>query len=158
LLQLTEVLESVIAVRNQAAAVNYDEAVKNHVTPKGILVTVALLALYCAFALWFGWTQRRWPMLAVGLVAGFACVGAANMQRWSRFVVFAMSAGLASTWLYSIYAAARVGYFHPLAWITIMLQLIPGIALLLVALFCSLMAHRHLGRPAALAAPPPPAV
>jgi hypothetical protein len=149
------VLESVIAVRNQLAAVIYDGAVKNLVTPKGILVTVALLALYCAFALWFGWTHQRWPMLAVGLVAGFACVGAANMQRWSRFVVYAMSAGFGGTWLYSIYAAARVGYFHPLAWRTIILQLIPGIALLLVVLFCSLMAHRHLGRPGPVAAPPP---
>ena len=144
-----------IAVRNQVAAVIYDGAVRNLVTPKGILVTVALLALYCAFALWFGWTQRRWPMLAVGLVAAFACVGAANMQRWSRFVVYAMSAGFGATWLYSIYAAARVGYFHPLAWRTNILPMTPGIALLLVALFCSLMVHRHLGGPGPVAAPPP---
>ena len=144
-----------IGVRNQVRALIYDGAVRSLVTPKGILVTVALLALYCAFSLWFGWTHRHWLMLAVGLVAGFACVGAANMQRWSRFVVYAMSAGFAAAWLYSIYAAARVGYFHPLAWTTIMLPLIPGIALLLVALFCSLTAHRHLGGAGPVAAPPP---
>jgi hypothetical protein len=125
------------------------------VTPKGILVTVAFLAQCCAFALWFGWTHRLWLMIAIGLVAGIASVGAANMQRWSRFLVYAMSAGFVATWLYSIYAAARVGYFGPLAWRTIILSLIPGIALLLVALFCSLMAHSHLGRARPVDAPPP---
>jgi hypothetical protein len=40
----------VIAVRKRAAAVIYDEAVKNPATPKGILVTVAFLALYCGLA------------------------------------------------------------------------------------------------------------
>jgi hypothetical protein len=125
------------------------------VTPKGILVTVAFLALTCAFALWFGWTHRLWMMFAIGLVAGIGCVGAANMQRWSRFLVYAMSVGLAAAWLYSIYAAARVGYFHPLAWATIIVSLIPGVTLLLVALFCSLMAHRHLAASGPLAAPAP---
>jgi hypothetical protein len=129
--------------------------VKNPATPKGILVTVAFLALYCVFAIWFGWTHRIWLMVAVGCLAAVACVGAANMLRWSRFLVYALSAGLATTWLYSIYAAARVGYFGPLSWQSIILSLIPGFLLLLVVCFCSQTAHRHLGNPPVIAAPAP---
>jgi hypothetical protein len=122
--------------------------VKNPATPKGILVTVAFLALYCVFAIWFGWTHHVWLIVAVGCLAGVACVGAANMLRWSRFLVYALSAGLATTWLYSIYAAARVGYFGPLSWQSITLSLI-------VVCFCSQTAHRHLGNPPVIAAPAP---
>jgi hypothetical protein len=129
--------------------------VKNPATPKGILVTVAFLALYCAFAIWFGWTHRVWPIVAVGCLAGVACVGAANMLRWSRFLVYTLSAGLATTWLYSIYAAARVGYFGPLSWQSIILSLIPGFVLLIVVCFCSQTTYRHLGNPPVIAVPAP---
>ena len=120
---------------------------KNRATQKGILVTVAFLALYCAFAIWFGLTHRAWLMVLIGLLAGIASIGAANMLRWSRFPVYALSIGFATSWLYSIYAAARVGYFGPLSWLTISLSLIPGFLLLIVACFCSRMAHVHLGEP-----------
>jgi hypothetical protein len=126
-------------------------------TPKGILVTVAFLALYCVFAVWFGWMDRHWLMAAVGVLAGIGCVGAATMRRWSRFLVYALSIGLAIAWACSIYMSARVGYFSTLSWHTIILSLIPGFLLLAVACFCSRMAHRHLGNASAsaIAAPAP---
>lgn len=130
---------------------------KKRATPKGILVTVAFLALYCAFAIWFGWRHRVWLMVPIGLSAGVACIGAAAMLRWSRFLVYALSVGFATAWLYSIYAAARVGYFSVLSWQTIILSLIPGFLLLIVAGFCSRMAHQHLGNPGVIAAPAPDA-
>jgi len=116
-------------------------------TPQGILVAVAFLALYCAISVWFSLTHHSWLMLVVGVLAAIGCVAAASMLRWSRFLVFALSIGLAATWLYSIYAAARVGYFGPLSWNSIIVSLIPGAAMLLVAAFCSLMAQRHFGAP-----------
>jgi hypothetical protein len=119
--------------------------VKNRALPKGILVTVAYLALYCLLAIWFGWMQRVWLLIVIGLVAGVACVGAANMRRWSQFLVYALSVSFASTWLWSIYAAARVGFFGPLSWLGIIQSLMPGLVLLAVAGFCSRMAFRHLG-------------
>jgi hypothetical protein len=126
----------------------YHGRVKYPATPRGILVTVAFLALYCAFALWVGITHRAWLMVSIALVAAIASIGAATMRRWSRYLVYLLSAGLATTWLYSIYAAARVGYFGPLSWSTIILSLTPGLLLLIVACFCSRMAHRHLATPA----------
>jgi hypothetical protein len=114
-------------------------------TPQGILVAVAFLALYCAFSVWFGLTHSNWMMLVVGALAAIACVAAASMLRWSRFLVFALSIGLAATWLYSIYAAARVGYFGPIPWHSIIVSLIPDTAMLIVAAFCSLMVQRHFG-------------
>ena len=114
-------------------------------TPQGILVAVAFLALYCAFSVWFSLTHRSWLMLVIGVLAAVACVATGSMLRWSRFLVFALSIGLAATWLYSIYAAARVGYFGPLSWLSIIVSLIPGTVLLIVAAFCSRMAQRHLG-------------
>jgi hypothetical protein len=128
-------------------AILYDSAVSKRATPRGILVTVAFLALYCAFSIWYGLTHRLWWMLAVGLLAAIACAGAAAMRLWSRFLVTALSVGFAVTWLYSIWAAARVGYFYPLSWLSIIVSLIPGSLLLLVAAFCSGTAHRHLGPP-----------
>lgn len=128
---------------------------KNPATPKGILVTVAFLALYCAFAIWFGCMHRTWLMVAVGVLAGVGCVGAATMRRWSRFPVYALSVGLAITWLYSVYTSARLGYFSTLSWQTIILSLIPSFLLLAIACFCSQMAHRHLGNSGAMAAPAP---
>jgi hypothetical protein len=118
-------------------------------TPQGILVAVAFLALYCAFSVWHGVTYRQWPMLAIALLAAIACVAAASMLRWSRFLVFALSIGLAATWLYSIYAAARVGYFGPISWHSIIVSLMPDAAMLIVAAFCSLMVQRHFGTPPA---------
>ncbi|HEX2791143.1 MAG TPA: hypothetical protein VHN17_11990 [Steroidobacteraceae bacterium] len=128
---------------------------KNPATPKGILVTVAFLALYCAFAIWFGWMHRLWLMVAIGVLAGIACVAAANMLRWSRFLVYALSIVLAIAWLYPIYVSARVAYFSPLPWRTIIRSLIPGFVLLAVACFCSQMAHRHLGSSRVIAASAP---
>jgi hypothetical protein len=122
--------------------------VKNRATPKGILVTVAYLALYCALAVWFGLTHRAWLMLWIGLFAGITCIGAANMFRWSRLPVYALSIGLALAWLHSIYMSARVGYFGPLSPQAIILSLIPDCLLLIVACFCSRMAYRHLGNAA----------
>ena len=116
-------------------------------TPQGILVAVAFLALYCAISVWFSLTHHSWLMLVVGVLAAIACVAAASMLRWSRFLVFALSIGLAATWLYSIYAAARVGYFGPIAWHSIIVSLIPGAAMLVVAGFCSLMVQWHFGTP-----------
>ena len=140
-------------MRPHARAILYDVGVNNRPTPKGMLVTVAFLALYCAVAIWFGWTRRVWVMDAVGLVATVACVGTATMLRWSRFLVYVLSIAFAATWLFSIYAAARVGYYTPLPWLTIIVSLIPGAVLLAVAGFCSRMAHRYLGKPQALPTP-----
>jgi hypothetical protein len=143
--RVTDELECVNAMHYRASANIYDGIVKNRALPKGMLVTVAYLALYCSLALWFGWKNRVWLLLAIGLVAGIACIGAANMRRWSRYLVYALSFGFATIWLWSIYAAARVGFFGPLRWPGIILSLIPGLALLAVAGFCSRMAFRHLG-------------
>jgi hypothetical protein len=88
-------------------------------------------------------------MLAIALLAAIACVAAASMLRWSRFLVFALSIGLAATWLYSIYAAARVGYFGPISWYSIIVSLMPDAAMLIIAAFCSLMVQRHFGTPPA---------
>jgi hypothetical protein len=138
-------LEYVNAMQRRASAIIYDDMVKNGALPKGILVTVAYLGLYCSLAIWFGWMNHVWLLVAIGVLAGVACVGAANMRRWSRFLVYALSVGFATTWLWSIYAAARVGFFGPLRWLGIILSLIPGLVLLAIAAYCSLMAFRHLG-------------
>jgi hypothetical protein len=138
-------------LRRNARQIIYDVPVNPRPTPRptpqGILVAVAFLALYCAFSVWIGLTRHSWLMLVVGVLAAIACVAAASMRRWSRFLVFALSIGLAAAWLYSIYAAARVGYFGPISWQTIIVSLIPGAAMLLVAAFCSLMVQRHFGTP-----------
>ncbi len=115
--------------------------------PVGILITVAFLALYGAFSFWLAWQQRSWSMAALGVAAALACVQAARLRRWSRFLIYALAAGFSSVWLYSVYAAARAGYFAPLTRTAMIRSLAHGVALLAVAGFCSYMVHRHFGAP-----------
>jgi hypothetical protein len=113
--------------------------------PTGILITIAFLALYSAGALWLGWTQRSWPTAVLGIVAAAASVGSAMLLRWSRYLVYALAAAYAGEWLYSVYASARVGYFALFSWSANIRGLAPGFLLMLAAVYCGYMAHRHFG-------------
>lgn len=113
--------------------------------PLGILITVAFLALYSALSFWVAWLQRSWTLAALGVAAAVACVQAARLRRWSRFLIYALAAGFSGVWLYSVYASARAGYFGLLTRAGMIRSLAHGAVLIVVAGFCSYMAHRHFG-------------
>jgi nicotinamide riboside transporter PnuC len=104
------------------------------VTPVGMLVTVALLALYGAFGIWTAISEHSWLSGLAGAIAIIACIGAARLLAWSRFLVYLLAVIFIGTWALSLYSAAQVGYFTLFSPLEIALALAPGG--LLVALSC----------------------
>jgi hypothetical protein len=115
------------------------------ITPPGMLVTVALLAIYCAYASWTAFVEQSWVHAVVALIALAACVGTAFLKSWSRYPVYALTFGFITTWCYSVYAATQVGFFgfffsSPAAAAK---SLAPGLALACLSLVCGYMVFRQ---------------
>lgn len=81
------------------------------ITPPGILLTVAFLAIYCAYAFITAWIERSWILAVAGVGAAFACFGTALLRPWSRFLVYALVGSFLGKVTHSVYSAAVAGYF-----------------------------------------------
>ena len=101
-------------------------------TPIGMLITVALLALYGAYGVWTAIADKSWIPASAAAVAVVACVGTAMLRAWSRFLVYLLTVVFVGTWAYSIYSAAAVGYFSLFSAPEIARSLAPGLLLILV--------------------------
>ena len=115
------------------------------ITPPGMLVTVALLAIYCAYASWTAFIEQSWLYAVVALISLAACVGTAFLKSWSRYPVYVLTVGFVAAWCYSVYAAMQVGFFgfffsSPAAAAK---SLAPGLVLACLSLVCSCMVLRH---------------
>lgn len=105
--------------------------------PIRILITVALLAVFAAYGVWTGISQHSWQFGIVAALAIVACVGAARLRPWSQFLVYLLAGGFIAMWVYSIYAANKVGYFYGFSPLKITTSLAPGVLLVLLSVFCS---------------------
>jgi hypothetical protein len=112
-------------------------------TPNGMLVTVALLAIYAAYAGWSAYVQGSWTFAIVAVGALAACVGTALLRPWSQFLVYLLVVGLVGGWCWSIYAALRVGYFEMYSPSQLVLQLGPGAFIALLSAACAYIVYRH---------------
>jgi hypothetical protein len=115
------------------------------ITPVGMLVTVALLAVYAIYSFWTAYTDQSWPHALLGLLTLVACVGTALLRAWSQYLVYALTAFFVGGWLYSVYVGAAVGFFSmfigsPAA---IAKSLAPGIALVILSCAASWISHNH---------------
>jgi len=113
------------------------------ITPVGMLITVALLALYGAYGLWTAITERSWIAALTAAVAIVACVGAALVKAWSRFPVYVLTAVFIGTWAYSVYDAAAAGYFSLFSVREILLALAPGFLLVVLSSICAFIVYRQ---------------
>ena len=118
-------------------------------TPIGILITVALLGIYGAYAFWDAITYHSVINGLVGAIAVVGCVGAALLRPWSRFLVYFLAAVFVATWGYSIYDAAQAGYFGQVAAPRIMLSLAPGVVMVALSCYCVYAVYRQFRRPPA---------
>jgi len=113
------------------------------ITPVGILITVALLAMYAAYSLWMAVVWHS-PLSGVaGVLAIVACVGAAMLKPWSRYIVYLLTASAVATWVWSLYDAARAGYFGYFSARQIARSLAPGAFLILLSCFCAYAVFRQ---------------
>ncbi len=115
------------------------------ITPIGILVAVALLAVYAAYAFWTAYVDRSWLFVIVGAASFVACIGAAMLRAWSQYLVYALTAGFIVAWCHSVYAAAMVGFFSFFFSSTrlVVAALAPGLALVFISCAASYLTYRH---------------
>jgi hypothetical protein len=117
------------------------------VTPIGILITVALLALYGVYGVWTAISEHSLMPAFAGAVAVVACVGIAKLKAWSRFLVYFLAVLFIGTWVHSVYSAAVVGYFSRLSASQIGLSLAAELLLVLVSCFCTYVVFKQFRAP-----------
>jgi hypothetical protein len=115
------------------------------ITPPGMLLTVALLVIYGAYAFLIGSIEKSWILLAGGAVAVVASYGTAMLKPWSRYLVYALAMGFVSKLAQSIIAAIRAGYFgfqfrstQQALW-----SLAPSLLLVVLSCVCCVLVFRH---------------
>ena len=118
------------------------------ITPMGMLVTVALLAIYASYAFWTAYFDKSWIYGALGVLAVLACYGAAMLRPWSQYLVYLLTALFIAGWLYSVYLGAKVdyfGFFFPSSLAAIK-ALAPGFALVLLSGVAARITFSHFCR------------
>ena len=115
------------------------------ITPPGMLLTVALLAIYSAYAFLIGSIEESWVLLAGGFVSVLACYGTAMLRPWSKYLVYALALGFVAKLFSSILDAIRAGYFQfqfesasEILW-----SLIPSLLMVVLSCLCCLLVYRH---------------
>ncbi len=115
------------------------------ITPPGMLLTVALLVIYSAYAFLIGSIEDSWPLLTGGIVAIVASYGTAMLRPWSRYLVYALTAGFLGKLGLSIIAAIRAGYFDFQFGSTreILWSLTPSLLMTLLSCLCCALVFRQ---------------
>lgn len=81
------------------------------ITPPGMLLTVALLAIYCVYAFLIGTIEKSWVLMTAGVVAVVATYGVAMLKPWSRYLVYVLTAGFCAKLGLSIREGINSGFF-----------------------------------------------
>ena len=120
------------------------------ITPIGMLITVALLAIYAAYALWTAYLDESWIYGLLGALALVACCGTAMLRAWSQYLVYLLTALFIAAWCYSVYSGAAVGYFDIFfsSQLLVLKALAPGFALVLLSCAASWIAFSYFRRAA----------
>lgn len=115
------------------------------ITPPGLLLTTALLAIFSIFAAQIALIERSFVLGAGATLAAVACAGTAYMRQWSQYLVYLMTTGFIVKWCWSVVDGWRVGYFSLMyddPWLSVR-SLIPGLALIVLSCLCSSLVYSH---------------
>lgn len=115
------------------------------ITPPGMLLTVALLVLYSAYAFSIGTIEESRLLLTGGALSVVAAYGTAMLRPWSRFLVYLLALGFVAKLGHSIYAGVRSGFFS-FQYGTLgaaVKSLGASMAMVLLSCVCCLLVHRH---------------
>jgi hypothetical protein len=115
------------------------------ITPIGMLITVALLALYAAYAFWTAYVDNSALYGLLGLLSLVACYGTAMLRPWSQFLVYLLTALFVAVWCYSVYAGAVAGFFSFFfpSHVLVIKALAPGFALVVLSCLASWNVFNH---------------
>lgn len=119
------------------------------ITPPGMLLTTALLAIYCAYAFLIGWIEASWALKAGGIVAVAATYGVAMLRSWSRYLVYLLTAGFVLKLGASIYAGVTSGFFGYQfgSALAAAKSLLPSLLMLTLSVACCAIVQRHFRTP-----------
>jgi hypothetical protein len=125
------------------------------ITPIGMLITVALLAIYAAYAFWTAYIDESWIYGLLGCLAIIACYGTAMLRNWSRYLVYLLTALFIAAWFYSVYSGAVVGYYDIFfsSQFLVIKALAPGFVLVLLSCGASWITFSHFRRARPLSPP-----
>lgn len=115
------------------------------ITPPGMLLTVAFLAIYSICAFLIGRIEDSWPLQVASLVAIVASYGTARLMPWSRYLVYLLASGFVIKMALSIVQAVSAGFFDFQFRTTteILQSLIPSLILVLLSGVCCLVVFRY---------------
>lgn len=118
------------------------------ITPPGMLVTVALLVIYSAYAFMIGWIENSIPLLIGGVVSLAASYGVAMLRPWSRNVVYLLAAGFVGKLALSIFDGVSSGYFDFQfgSQAAAVRSLIPALLMVMLSVLCCVFVTRHFRR------------
>ena len=121
------------------------------ITPPGMLLTVALLVIYSAYAFLIGSIEKSWVLLAGGVAAIVASYGTAMLKPWSRFLVYALTTGFVAKLGNSLVQGYRSGFFgFQFGSVReVLVSLVHSLLLTLLACVCCAIVYRQFrSRPA----------
>jgi hypothetical protein len=118
------------------------------ITPIGMLITVALLAVYATYAFWTASVDKSWIYGLLGVLSLVACYGTAMLRAWSQWLVYLLTALFIAAWCYSVYAGATVGFFTFFfsSRLLAIKALAPGLMLVMLSCLASWNAFSHYRR------------
>ena len=125
------------------------------ITPIGMLITVAVMALYAAYGFWTTYVDKSWLYGALGMLSLGACYGTAMLRAWSQYLVYLLTALFVAAWCYSVYSGAALGYFSFFFSSNLLVAkaLAPGFALVLLSFLASWNVFGHFRRVRQLSRP-----
>jgi len=123
------------------------------ITPPGMLVTVALLAIYSVYAFLIGSIEKSSLLTAGGVVSVLASYGTAMLRPWSRYLVYVLILGFVAKLGNSFVAAFEAGFFEfqfgsirEVLW-----SLTPTLLMTFLSIWCGVVVHRHFATKSPLA-------
>ena len=111
---------------------------KVHVT-----ALTAVLVLYGCWSVSAAMRGHPWTFTVGGLLALVAAAGIIKSQRWSSYVVYVLALFISAEWLWYMWVICYAGYFSTIAFGQIAISLLPGVAVIAVAGYCSYVAWRY---------------
>jgi hypothetical protein len=120
------------------------------ITPPGLLLTTALLAIYAIAAGRVAYLEESAFLAAAAALSAIACYGTAMMKRWSQYLVYALALGFALKWGWSVYDGYRTGYFDfrfgsATAWRSLR-PMVPGFVMVVLSGVCAWLVRRSFAR------------
>jgi len=115
------------------------------ITPPGLLLTTALLAIYSVYAFMIGSIEDSTPLLVGCALSVAATYGVAMMRPWSRYLVYVLTAGFFAKLGLSLHSGWTSGFYAIQfdSTLEIVVALLPTAGMAALSAMCCWLVYRH---------------